>query len=51
MSKTFQQLVSDVLAARDRFPRQWDVKTHYIDLVEEVGELGNAIVLPMCSLN
>lgn len=45
MSKTFQQLCDEVLEAGQRFPNKWDLKTHYIDLVEEVGELGNAILV------
>ena len=45
MSKTFKQLIDEVLEAGERFPNKWDLKTHYIDLVEEVGELGNAILI------
>lgn len=45
MSKTFQQLCDAVLETGQRFPNKWDLKTHYIDLVEEVGELGNAILV------
>jgi NTP pyrophosphatase (non-canonical NTP hydrolase) len=45
MSKTLKQLIDEVLEAGAKFPNKWDVKTHYIDLVEEVGELGNAILV------
>lgn len=45
MSKTLQQLVVEVLEVGSNFPNKWDLKTHYIDLVEEVGELGNAILI------
>ena len=45
MSKTIKQLISEVIEAGARFPNRWDLKTHYIDLVEEVGELGNAILV------
>lgn len=45
MSKTVQQLISEVLEAGAKFPNKWDLKTHYIDLVEEVGELGNAVLI------
>ena len=45
MSKTFKQLIDEVLEAGARFPNKWDLKTHFIDLVEEVGELGNAILI------
>jgi NTP pyrophosphatase (non-canonical NTP hydrolase) len=45
MSKTFKQLVDEALEAGKQFPNKWDLKTHYIDLVEEVGELGNAILI------
>lgn len=40
-----QQLISEVLELGTRFPNKWDLKTHYIDLVEEVGELGNAVLV------
>ena len=45
MSQTFQELINLVLAAGKKFPNKWDLKTHYIDLVEEVGELGNAVLI------
>lgn len=45
MSKTLQQLIVEVLEVGSKFPNKWDLKTHYIDLVEEVGELGNAILV------
>jgi len=45
MSKTLQQLIVEVLEVGSNFPNKWDLKTHYIDLVEEVGELGNAILV------
>ena len=45
MSKSFQQIIQEVLEAGDRFPNKWDLKTHFIDLVEEVGELGNAVLI------
>lgn len=45
MSKSFKQIVQEVLEAGERFPNKWDLKTHYIDLVEEVGELGNAVLI------
>lgn len=45
MSKTFQQIIAETREAGKRFPNQWDLKTHYIDLVEEVGELGNAVLV------
>lgn len=45
MSKTFEQIVSEILDAGSKFPNKWDLKTHYIDLVEEVGELGNAVLV------
>ena len=34
-----------MLEAGARFPNKWDLKTHFIDLVEEVGELGNAVLI------
>lgn len=45
MSKTFEEITKEVLIAGQKFPNKWDLKTHYIDLVEEVGELGNAILI------
>ncbi len=45
MSKTFQQIVQEVKEVGEKFPNRWDLKTHYIDLVEEVGELGNAVLI------
>lgn len=45
MSKSFQTIIQEVLEAGERFPNKWDLKTHYIDLVEEVGELGNAVLI------
>ena len=45
MSKTLHQLIAEVLEVGSKFPNKWDLKTHYIDLVEEVGELGNAILV------
>lgn len=45
MSKTFQQLINEVIEVGKKFPNKWDLKTHYIDLVEEVGELGNAVLI------
>jgi NTP pyrophosphatase (non-canonical NTP hydrolase) len=45
MSKSLQQIIEEVLKAGERFPNKWDLKTHYIDLVEEVGELGNAVLI------
>lgn len=45
MAKTLQQLITEALEAGGRFPNKWDLKTHYIDLVEEVGELGNAVLI------
>lgn len=42
---TFMQLIQKVTSAGKKFPNKWDLKTHYIDLVEEVGELGNAILI------
>ncbi len=45
MQKTFSDLVTLSLTTAQKFPKKWDVKTHYIDLVEEVGELGNAILV------
>lgn len=41
----FHSLVEKVLEAGSKFPNRWDLKTHYIDLVEEVGELGNAVLI------
>ncbi len=45
MNKTFQEIIEEVKQAGSRFDNRWDIKTHYIDLVEEVGELGNAILI------
>ena len=45
MSKTFLQLITEAVEAGKCFPNQWDLKTHYVDLVEEVGELGNAVLV------
>ena len=45
MSKTLRQLMTEVIEAGEKFPNKWDLKTYYVDLVEEVGELGNAVLI------
>lgn len=42
---SFSDLKQRALNLAKQFPNQWDAKTHFVDLVEEVGELGNAILV------
>lgn len=44
-SQSFSDLKQRALTLSKQFPHQWDAKTHFVDLVEEVGELGNAILV------
>lgn len=41
----FQELVDRAMKVHEQFPRKWDAKTEFINLVEEVGELSNAILM------
>lgn len=41
----FADLKQRILEVHDKFPRKYDAKTEYVNLVEEVGELANAILL------
>ncbi|MFV2014613.1 MAG: hypothetical protein ACC656_04255 [Candidatus Heimdallarchaeota archaeon] len=43
--KTFRQLQEKARALFSRFPNRWDEKTCYVNLVEEIGELGNALLV------
>ena len=45
MTQSFQDLQHRVLTLAKNFPHQWDKKTHFVDLVEEVGELANALLI------
>lgn len=41
----FQELIKQTKKVHRKFPRKWDKKTQFINLVEEIGELANAILL------
>ena len=45
MSLDFDTLQKKAITLAQHFPHQWDTKTHFVDLVEEVGELANAILI------
>lgn len=41
----FKTIIKDTLKLRNRFPNRLGKKNRFLDLVEEVGELANAILL------
>lgn len=43
--RSFSTLKQRALTLSKKFPNKWDAKTHFVDLVEEVGELGNAVLV------
>lgn len=43
--KSFKQLQEAVRELSVRFPNKWDEKTHFVNLIEEMGELGNALLI------
>ncbi|MGD9129098.1 MAG: MazG nucleotide pyrophosphohydrolase domain-containing protein [Candidatus Woesebacteria bacterium] len=45
MKKTFSELKKEALNIAKSFPNQWDLTTHCVDLMEEVGELANAVLI------
>lgn len=42
---TLKQLTAKTIAISKKFPRQWDKKTRFVDLVEEIGEIANALLV------
>ena len=40
---TFDEIVKKTAEVSDQFPQKYDLRDHFIDLVEEVGELAQAL--------
>lgn len=41
----FQDLIEKTKKIRRKFPRRWDKKARFIVLVEEIGEIANALMV------
>ena len=40
-----KQLAEKTVKLTKKFPRKWDKNTRFVDLVEEIGEIANAILV------
>lgn len=42
-SKSFKEVIDKSIEVSEQFPTKYDVRDHFMDLVEEVGELSQAL--------